>query len=551
MGPGEVVCVTWGPASGFGGPSIAPTADAVVAAKADAVLVPIRSLDDLAAARVLIAGVDAALGVGAVSFFAALSEAVCAVLPEDFPPPFEGFARIEDPQFRSHIRAWVHGLKKAGARTAQAEARYAALFAHINDAAVLADADTGTILDVNHRALELWGKSRDELVGHSQASLHPSSETGRQIFAEHRKILEKHGFAPATEFPILHKDGRIIDVEISASRFTIGPHARLLGLFRDCTERKANAAALRAHEVQRERSERLEGLATLAAGVGHEVNNPLAYLIGNLEFLSVEFARNKLPEDLSDALRDAVAGAYRLRTVVRGLEALDPGPVRPRAPSPQAANSLAIASSREAARAASARVSEAVDNALESLRFRHAGLCTITVTPVSEVLAVQLTPTRLTQVLVNLLANALDVFVTARRDAGSDGARPFATANEIAGNGVARDGGPTKTGEGASENRIEINVTADDAYATIAITDNGIGMTPEALRNAFDPAFTTKFPISGTGSKGRSGLGLGVSKKFVTTAGGTLTLTSTPRSDGSTPSGTTATVRLRRAEDFS
>lgn len=315
------------------------------------------------------------------------------------------------------------------------------------------------------------------------------------------------------------------------------PHARLLGLFRDCTERKANAAALRAHEVQRERSERLEGLATLAAGVGHEVNNPLAYLIGNLEFLSVEFTRNKLPEDLSDALRDAVAGAYRLRTVVRGLEALDPGPVRPRAASPQAANSLAIASSREAGRAASARVSEAVDNALESLRFRHAGLCTITVTPVSEVLAVQLTPTRLTQVLVNLLANALDVFVTARRDAGSDGA--FVSARRDAGT------------DGASENRIEINVTADDAYATIAITDNGIGMTPEALRNAFDPAFTTKFPISGTGSKGRSGLGLGVSKKFVTTAGGTLTLTSTPRSDGSTPSGTTATVRLRRAEDFS
>jgi signal transduction histidine kinase len=76
-------------------------------------------------------------------------------------------------------------------------------------------------------------------------------------------------------------------------------------------------------------------------------------------------------------------------------------------------------------------------------------------------------------------------------------------------------------------------------------------MPPEALRNAFDPAFTTKFPISGTASKGRSGLGLGVSKKFVTTAGGTLTLTSTPRGDGSTPSGTTATVRLRRAEDFS
>jgi PAS domain S-box-containing protein len=495
-----------------------------VAAGADAVLVPISNLEELAAARSLIASVDAAVGPAVVSFFAAVSEAFCSELPDDFPPPFEGFARIGDPQFHSHIRAWVHGIKKAAARTARAEARYEALFAHINDAAVLADADTGLILDVNRRALELWGKRREEMVGHSQASLHPSGESGREIFIEHRKMLEKQGFAPATEFPILHKDGRIIDVEISASRFMIGPHTRLLGLFRDCTERKASAAARRAHEAERARAERLEGLATLAAGVGHEVNNPLAYLIGNLEFLSGEFARNKLPDDLGDALKDAIDGAKRLRTVVRRLQDLDtrpwdPARARPAAPQP------ALSPAERTSVAATAHVAEALDDALESLRFRHAGLCTITVTPVPETLAVHLTPTRLTQVLVNLITNTLDAFVAARRDADSEG-----------------------TG---SENRIEVTVTADSAFATIAIADNGIGMTPEALRNAFDPTFTTKSTISGIGSKGRSGLGLGVSKKFVTMAGGTLTLSSTPRSDGSAPSGTTATVRLRRADNFS
>jgi len=81
------------------------------------------------------------------------------------------------------------------------------------------------------------------------------------------------------------------------------------------------------------------------------------------------------------------------------------------------------------------------------------------------------------------------------------------------------------------DGRIEIALGADHDGAFVRIGDNGVGMTEDQLRRAFDPGFTTK-------PDGRGGLGLAISYLIVDAHGGALTLASTPGA------GTQAEIRL-------
>lgn len=117
------------------------------------------------------------------------------------------------------------------------EARYRALFESARDAIVIADAESGTIVDVNTRAEHLFGRSRDDLVGEPQSVLHPPerSEAADELFRNH---VDAGGAYPLfTE--AVGADGQRIPVEINTS-LVRDPDGRLLaqGLFRDITDRR-------------------------------------------------------------------------------------------------------------------------------------------------------------------------------------------------------------------------------------------------------------------------------------------------------------------------
>ncbi len=202
----------------------------------------------------------------------------------------------------------------------------------------------------------------------------------------------------------------------------------------------------RAHQAlgdardQVDRSARLATMGRLAAGLAHEIGNPLGAVTGY-----VEIARARLPADSSPDVRDALiriadASARIDRTLRELLDFARPAPAR--------VGPVSLAAVVEAA----------VRLARVQPRFRR---MEVALDLPSDLPPVQGEEHRLTQVLLNLLLNAGDVM----------------------------------SGEG----RVEITARADPEVVEISVADNGPGIAREHLPRLFEPFFTTKEPGEGTG----------------------------------------------------
>jgi nitrogen-specific signal transduction histidine kinase/CheY-like chemotaxis protein len=239
---------------------------------------------------------------------------------------------------------------------------------------------------------------------------------------------------------------------------------RLVAAMMDLTERKRLEQRLLL-------ADRMASMGTLAAGVAHEINNPLAFTTANLGFVAEQLSgiAEELPpgrvEELASAVADAQEGAERVRMIVRDLRTFS-------------------------------RPDDAVERPIELHAIAESVLkMTRSVTLDSEVvIKVEPTPrvlaneARLGQVLLNLIMNAAQ-----------------------------------SAPEGKRDHRIELRMgTATGGEAEIAVADNGVGMPREVLARIFDPFYTTK-PL-GVGT----GLGLPVCHGIVTALGGSIEVKSTP-----------------------
>jgi len=207
-------------------------------------------------------------------------------------------------------------------------------------------------------------------------------------------------------------------------------------------------------ETARERlahAEKLAAMGTLAAGVGHEINNPLAYILSNLRFLTAELRDfTKRGEELErwteveEALADALQGAERVRKIVHALRTLARVQVDP----PKRLDLHAT-----------------IDHALEVLdpALRQRARIVKDYGPPQAVLGDE---TRLSQVFFHLIANAIQAIPAEHPE-----------RNEI----------HLLTRRGA------------DGRAVIEVSDSGHGIAPEHLPRIFDPFFTTKEVGEGTG----------------------------------------------------
>jgi len=132
----------------------------------------------------------------------------------------------------------------------ESEHKYRDLFENLNDAAFLADIETGIILETNLAAETLLGRSRDEIIGMHQAQLHPpgQAEVYRKKFADH---IEQ-GRAADYEGEAIRKDGTVVPVSISAAVLSVQGRPVILGLFRDITEFRRAVDKLREAHAQTE-----------------------------------------------------------------------------------------------------------------------------------------------------------------------------------------------------------------------------------------------------------------------------------------------------------
>ena len=256
-------------------------------------------------------------------------------------------------------------------------------------------------------------------------------------------------------------------------------HRAYVGSQRETERLLETEQAMQARLVQ---SERMAAVGTLAAGVAHEINNPLAYVIGNLEFLgrAMKASGDGVAGDarLTEALADARDGAERVRRIVGDLGSFSRSP--------------------EEAVTGPVDVHQTIEHAVSvaANEVRHRAQLVRRFAEVPPVLA---DPSRLEQVFLNLIINAAQAI-------------------------------PVGDAEG---NRIVIETRRGSGDTVeIRIHDTGSGMSAETQARAVEPFFTTKPQGEG------SGLGLYVCQSIVGAFGGALTFQS---QEGD---GTTAVVTL-------
>lgn len=138
---------------------------------------------------------------------------------------------------RNRSKAANDGLRES-------EKRLRALFAAVSDPVLVADRDTGILVECNEAAARYFGRPREELIGLPQRELH-SPETPRieGVTEDFKRQVAEPGFANNVRF--MAAGGIIRLADVSASAFEIGESRLILGVFRDVTEQRQAEEALR------------------------------------------------------------------------------------------------------------------------------------------------------------------------------------------------------------------------------------------------------------------------------------------------------------------
>jgi PAS domain S-box-containing protein len=314
----------------------------------------------------------------------------------------------------------------------------------------------GVLLYVNASAVKLLGYSdASELVGKPMSIFLGAPEAAAmRARLEHMRVTGEK-LAPF-EYPAKRRDGSTVVAEIASMFIEHDGAPAVLAFARDVTERVEMRAQL-AH------AERLAAIGVLAAGVAHEINNPLTFMSLAAEMLLRKLSANGEAQETLDDTRDILVGTRRIAGIVRELRAYarqDDDPV-------DRINLADVIASAE----------RVVGHELKPrARIRR---------QIGELPPVLGTSTRLEQVLVNLLMNAAHAIDDDRAD-----------------------------GE------ITIRAYTSDRGVVVEVSDNGAGIPADVLPRVFEPFFTTKPSGAGTG------LGLSISRDIVTRLGGELVATS-------------------------
>jgi len=321
----------------------------------------------------------------------------------------------------------------------------AVLAAMPDGVAVLRD---GKLYFVNAAFLSMVRRSEKSVIGAAYTDF---------VYPDDRpQFLARHEHSVA-RVRMLRDDGTVRFAEVStAGQVSFEGKPAMILLSRDITEQ-------RIAEEQLAHAERLSALGALAAGVAHEINNPLSYVLLNLRQLESSRA---LEGHARTALGNALEGAARIQQIALELRSYcgpaGHGPPEPVDVSKAATSAINIAQNQIRHRA---RLERRLEDDLHVLAREG----------------------QLVQVLVNLLINAAQAI---------------------------------PEGDGR-QHLISIRTAGiSEQVALLEISDTGVGIPPNILPHVFEPFSTTKRRGEG------SGLGLAISKRIIEELGGRISIQS-------------------------
>ena len=256
--------------------------------------------------------------------------------------------------------------------------------------------------------------------------------------------------ADGTEIPVIFNSQGVFDAE--------GRITEVVSTLQSIEERERRKRA----ESQLALAERMASVGTLAAGVAHEINNPLTWVLGNLEELEegLMAMHRADPRELLERAREAAEGARRIRAIVKALKTFSHGADDRREPV-QMESALEVA----------------LKVARNELRYR------VTVKRAFGTTApVLVNEGRLSQVFLNLVVNASQAFAEPDPD----------------------------------RNVLRLSTWEDGDQIVAEVRDNGPGIAPDLQSKLFDPFFTTK-PV-GVGT----GLGLSICHNIIRSVDGSI-----------------------------
>ncbi|MBL9080043.1 MAG: PAS domain S-box protein [Planctomycetes bacterium] len=321
---------------------------------------------------------------------------------------------------------------QAVASSARHAARWQAIVDTATEGIVTIDAQ-GIVETANGAAERIFGWRADELVGQNVARLMPESYA-----AEHdgylRRYLqtgERRIIGIGREVPGRRRDGSEVPIDLSVGEGTVDGRKFFTAVLRDISDRKQM-------QLKLAQTERLAAVGELAAGVAHEVNNPINTIINCAQLIADG-------DDVASNCQAIIEEGQRVAEIVRDL--------------------LQFArDDRAAPQPTSLR--EVVDRTLRLVgeNWKRHGIRLVLALP-DDLPPVLARPQQVQQVLLNLLINAKDALTQESRD----------------------------------DRRVELTACRVEGRVRFSVTDNGPGIPPQLGERVFEPFVTTKRARGGTG----------------------------------------------------
>lgn len=392
----------------------------------------------------------------------------------------------------------VSALKRLEASLVEERALLRSLVDHLPDFIYALD-EEGRFILANKAFVELARHlTTESFIGQTAREMFPAS-LGEPIFEDDlavvhsgeavlnreepcRLSVSEDCWLTTTKVPLREASGRVIGLVVISHDITRRRRAQRQLQDANVELQRANET-LKHTQLQLLHAERLQSIGRLAAGVAHEVKNPLAVLRMGTDF----FTDLRLPgESVAMVIEEMQSAIQRADTIIMGmLDFSAPGELRLQP----------------------VEVNQLVNHALALVRHEiTAHGHTVERATTSGAARALLDAQKIDQVLVNLLTNALHAMPKGGQLRIWTGVRTL-TADELAHDAGSREGARFRTGE---------------AVVEIQIDDSGTGIPADKLDKIFDPFFTTKETGKGTG------LGLTVARKIVELHGGTLSINNRP-----------------------